>query len=277
MADKTIQDTNTTLLTALGGSTADGDNVYIDRYGVQYADADLSGSSRDLALVEITPGFTGKISAGTGGQLKVVCNRTSTGILRNRSRSQRIEAISTSSAGIIYNVINDPESNGELNLNTCATENAYAVTGTLTCESGVDLEQAYCYSGGVLNLRYATYVLDYVYARGGKVLIERDFVSCDVEGDAEVTINDTRVTPATAINLKGGTLVVKRMGTCALIAGGAGVIDFTSLETPVTISARSCEPGVTIKHTKRSYSLVTWTATAGDTAGGPTLEFVDRK
>lgn len=272
MADRTIQSTDTTLLTALGGTTADGDNVYIDRYSVNYADADLSASSRDLALVELTTGYGGSIAAGAGGgQLKVVCNRTSTGILRNRSKSPRIEVISTSSAGVIYNVVNDPESGGVLDLNTCATENAFAVSGTMNVQSGCDLEQAYCYPGAVMNLRYATYILDYIYGRGGKLVIERDFAAMDVEGGCEANINDTRVTPATGIVMKGGLLVVRRMGLCAALSGGSGMVDFTGLETPVTITARACEPGVTLKFTDRSYGLVTFTGTSGDLAGGPKI------
>lgn len=275
MATVTIQSTDTDLLTALGGTTADGDSVYIDRYSVNYTGADLSGSSRDLALVEVTPGYAGLIGSGAGGaQIKCVCNRTSTGIFRNRSRSGRIELISTSAAGVIYNVVNDPETGGVLDVNTCAVENLYAIGGSTYVQSACDMEQAYCYPGAYLKLAYATYILDYVYGRGGKMVIERDFAAADIEGDCEATINDVRVTPGTSITMKGGLAIIKRMGPCQLLNGGSGMVDFTQLETPVAFNNRLCEPGVILKFTRKTYSLVTFTATTGESvAGGPQILF----
>lgn len=271
MATVKISSDNTALLSALSGTPADGDTVYIDRYATDFASADLS--AYDLALVELSRGYRGRIASGAGGaRLKLVCNRTSTGIFRNRSNSPRVELISTSSAGVIYNIVQSAEG-GVLQVDTCDNEKMHALKGTLLAESGADVNKAYCYPGASLLLRAAAYTVGNLYALGGVCNVQRDLTNADIAGNSEVTFEHANVSPSGTTNLWSGKLKIIESGIVSQLNAYSGVIDLTDLRNPVTFSNRTATPAVTIL-LSRNTPTVTWSATA-DLDSGPVTVYVD--
>lgn len=270
MATKYASVSDPSLATALGGAPSSGDTVYVNKWATDFNAADLSAA--DLLLFVITAGFSGSFQAANSGQLKLVVNQTNTGVFINQSNSPRIDLVSTSSTGVIYEIRNQPAFGGVLTLSTLKCTNFYQTDrGSVRIANDVDLTNAYIDGGRVEFADGASFTTTLITACSGAVTLNRDVTTLNIEGSAEVTINSTNCSPTT-VNMRGGTLVVGECGGVGTLAGYSGVADFSRASRPVTIAARACGPGVLIRLPKSG--LITFTSISGDVGGGPTLEYV---
>ena len=271
MTTRTIASPATNLLTGLGGTVNAADVVYVNKFSVDYVLADLSAS--DLTSLTLTAGFSGTFKTGLSGQLKLVVNQASTGIFTNQSSSPQIDLVSTSSTGVIYEIRNQPAVGGVLNLSTLKCTNFYQTDrGSVRIAADVDLTNAYIAGGRVEFVEGASFTTTLITAGGSAaVTLNRDVTTLNVEGDSEVTINSSYCTPTT-ISMRGGTLNVAECGTIAALNGASGVVDFTRVTLPTTVTARACGPGVTILLPKAG--LVTFSGTSGDFGGGPAIRYL---
>jgi hypothetical protein len=271
MATRTITSANTTLTSALSGSLSAGDTVYINKFAIDFTNADLSAT--DLLNVTLTAGFAGTFKAEANGQLKLVVNQTSTGVVINQSASPRIDLVSTSSTGVIYEIRNQPAVGGLLTLSTLKCTNFYQVDrGNARIAADVDLTNAYISAGRVEFVEGNSFTTTLItVGDDAAVTLNRDVTTLNVEGDCQVTINSSYCTPTT-INLRGGTLYVAECGTIAALNGTSGTADFSRVTIPTTVTARACGPGVEIILPKSG--LVTFSGTSGDFGGGPSIRYV---
>lgn len=270
MTTRTIQSSNVNLLAALGSTVNAADTVFINKYATDFTNGDIS--SADLTALTLTAGFAGTFKAEAGGQLKLVVNQSSTGVLTNQSSSPRIDLVSTSSTGVIYEIRNQPAVGGLLTLATLKCTNFYQVDrGNVRIGADVDMTNAYIDGGRVEFVESNSFTTTTITADSGSVVLNRDVGTLNVEGDVEVTINSSYCTPTT-INMRGGILIVAECGTIAALNGFSGLVDFTRVTVPTTVTARACGPGVTIRLPKSG--LVTFSGTSGDFGGGPTVQVV---
>lgn len=271
MATRTITSVNTALLSALSGALSAGDTVYLDNYSTDYASADLSGT--DLAAVKLTAGCGSRFAADTTAQLKLTCDRTSTGVFTNEGRCPYLEVVSTGPTGVIYEVRQAPQFAGRTLFDNCKVTKLYQTTpGSTRIGANCDLAASY-WTSGTFEIQASTggsYVLTDLYIGGdASGVVRRDLANIYGVGPGTLRLDSTTITPSGVITLGGMTLVVVASGTIPTLQGSAGIVDFTQLRTPVTVSARLCGPGVSILYSKSSKGMVTWSDTSGDYGGGP--------
>lgn len=269
MANRTIANKNTTLSSALAGLSA-GDDAYINLYSTEFINGDISGTA--LKSVTLTAGFSGKFVPGT--PLKIDLSSGSPKRLANYSNAANVDVASTSSAGVIDEIIHNPAGGGPMRVNTCVTTKVYVLNGSLELAAEVDLSaalvevtggsmRALTISGGGTALATLTV--------GGTGIAEmlRDVTTVNVEGGGTAKLSDASCSPTT-VNMRGGTLQVNECSGIGTLQGGSGVIDLRNNKTPFTVTTRALGPGVTIL---RSPSTIdpTYTSTSGDYGGGPQI------
>lgn len=271
MATQTVTNTGTTLSSALSGLGA-GDAVYIDQYSTPYTDGNISTVA--LISVTLTPGFSGQFAAALGTPLKIDLSSGSPKRLANYSNAARVEVLSTSSAGVIDEVIHNPAGGGFMQVNTCKTTKVYVLNGSLDIGSEVDLTGAVAeVSGGAMRaLKISgggTALPTLTVGGNGIAELMRDVTTLNVEGGGTAKLSDSTCSPTT-INMRGGTLQVNQCSAIGTLQGASGVIDLRNNKTPFTVTTRALGPGVTIL---RSPSTIdpTYTSTSGDYGGGPQI------
>jgi hypothetical protein len=275
MADVYLASESTTLATALGTVNA-ADSVFLQDFAVVYTNGDISGD--DLTALTLTPGFEGRFQGA--GVLIAVVNQTSTGILKNQSNSGYIEFTSTSTAGVIYNVINQSSrADGQLHGNTADTQNWYNISGVGFIETNYDVNTAWCYGGQLFIRRTATAatfpLAGSLNVSGGFCELGRDVAQINVSGTGRLRLLNTDITPSGTVNMDGGTIEVIETGAWA--NGGvleAGTIDLTQLKRSFTATSQTWHPGIIIR-VKRTNSATMTRATPTDLAGGPTYQYID--
>lgn len=271
MATRNITAIDPALITALGGTVANTDSVYLDRYATQYSSADLS--AYDLTLLHLTRGFGSELTAANGAQLKAVVDQSGAGVLLNEFAGKLLEVISTSSSGVIKTIINRPqEASATVRLNTMLVTNLLHLAGNLIVESAVNSTTAWVIFARAY-FRYGSSAMTTLHVgNGGVATLERDVTDINVNGTGELLLNDTRVSPGGVTTLNGGTLKIGRTGTIASLAGSSGTLDLRECETPFTVSARAFGPGVTILRRRTDYMTV---SINNDVYGGPKTIIVD--
>lgn len=276
MANRTITSTSTTLLTALGGTVSAGDAVYIDQYPTQFVTGDISANA--IISCTLTAGFSGQFAAALGTPLKIDLSSGAPKRLANYSNAARVEVISTSSAGVIDEIIHNPAGGGYMQVNTCVATKVYVLNGTLDLESLVDLSGATVeVSGGSCRMlktaAAATYpVLTLTVGGSGQAEILRDVGTLNAEGGGTVRISESQCSPTT-VNMRGGTVVINQCSAIGTLQGASGVIDLRNNKTPFTVTTRALGPGVTILRSANTIDP-TYTSTTGDYGGGPVVRTV---
>jgi len=269
MANRTLVTKDDSLLTALGGTVNANDDVFLNKWGINFNPADLSAS--DLKSFTAGSEFDGEFSAAAGAQLTLVVNQTSTGIFTNESRSRRIELVSSSGSGVIYKIVHRPVAGGMLFVNTATANEFVQQGGQSILESGLTLTTHY-QQGGTSIIRYGSTAITTLTLCMDAILdLYRDITNGYVEGSSTLRLMDTRVVPA-SIALRGGTLKIVECGTIAALTG-CGTLDLTECRYPFTITTRTLEPGSIIIQ-RRGTNWMTLGSNA-DRFGGPKIVTVD--
>lgn len=274
---KTVADSDN-LSTHLGSpSLAAGDEIEVTKYATDFiAGTNLSGT--DLLKVTIGPGSSSRFLSANGGALKLTANRTSTGKFINQTSADALELESTSTAGVIYNIINNPKNSGSiLRVNTCDTQNVYQITGTFVQQTDADFNSVYVLGGRFFSRNGSAAVVNFE-VHGGFAEMARDVTTATLRG-GQTNITNSAFTPTT-INI-GGSAVVKviETGNWGTLNGLAGVIDLTECRSSggssgylFTISAGTILPGLTIRQVKGG--LLPDYSACSLPAGAPKIEFV---
>lgn len=274
MATRTITSQNTSLITALGGTVNANDSVYINNYAVDYSAADLSAT--DLARVELTPGYSGRMTAAAGAQLKLVVNQTGSGILVNRSNSPELEIISTSASGVIATIVDEPAFGGaKVTIDICAPTEVFGPgVNTRFFGASCDLSSAVVWlSDGRTVFRKTASAATYPVATlnlGGNAVAEchRDATTVNIGGNAVFAAMDSDCSPTT-VNMQGGRFDMGKCSAVGTLQGSSGVVDQRNLTTPITISTMDLPPTVEIWRSRQT--VVPTVSTDNSPAGGPKI------
>ncbi len=278
MTVRQITAINAALITALGGTVADTDSVYIDKYAIDFNPADLS--AYDLTRLELGSGYSGRMTSA-GQALKCVVNQAGAGLLINRSNSPQLEITSSSAAGVIATFVNAPSFNGTVKLDTCKPTVIYQpMPSTQTLGASCDLSHA---SGLVVitkgrcvlekTLSAATYKATEVTV-GGDAVIDcgRDVGIVNCEGGGTFRCTSDHCSPTT-VNMRGGVFVMGPCSGITTLQGNCGVVDQTGVCAPVTIGTMNLAPTVTILRSSRTVAPTV--TTDNSPAGGPKISYVD--
>jgi hypothetical protein len=252
-------------------SLSAGDTIQFIKFSIAYtAGGDFSAT--DLLLAEIGSECECDFQAALGGQLKLTCNRTSTGQFINRSRrSRRIDLFSTSSTGVIYKIIQ--AGMGPLYLGTlkCAGGLWCIGIGRVYIAGDVDVTTISVDKDG----RCTYYKTSGAFAattinNRGEILIQNDYATLN-NYSGTATHDDPSITPV-QINGLGGTILMKDCGTIGGMTLENTVIDWSQMKGPITVSGTtSIGAGCTIRYAKGGYEP-TWTPSYPSTK--PVIEYV---
>jgi hypothetical protein len=267
------------LLTHLGtalGSIADGDEIQVEKYSQDFT-SQGNLSTKDLLRFRIGPGSSSRFISASGGNLTLVCNRTSTGRFINQSSADQIEIASSSTAGVIYNIENAPaNAAGILRVNTCDCQNGYQIAGRMYQQADADINTMKV-MGGAFFSRNGSAVIAQLDQLAGTSEIERDVTTANVSGGV-MRPNHTAFTPTT-VNFRGGTIKVLETGNWGAFNGDFGLLDLTECKSLggsagylFTISSGTIGPGVVIRQVRGG--LLPDYSGATLVAGGPRIEFV---
>lgn len=251
------------ITTALGGTVASNDTLIFQEGGRRYSSGGTL-TAYDLAAIEFTEGFLGRMDAALGGELRVVVNQTGTGYVFNRSPADRIDMRSSSVSGVINKITH--AGTGTFGLTFAACPLLIQTSGTLIV--GDDANVTTLVMDGAtarLNLDTdASYGVTLIEANHGAARIARPFTTMNVR-NAEVTLDSSSIA-ATTLSLEGGELYVKNAATIGTFNGRAGLIDFTRAERVPVFTTSLHHPGLTIR-LRLGQATPTWgtlTASYGD-------------
>lgn len=233
-------------LTSIGGSLPTNGDTVVAADGSDKYDFEMDLTSRDVLefIVQATrmAGIGDQSVAGSNVPLKLVCDRTSTGKVKNfmGAPGGRFVLESSSSSGVIYEVWNNPAGNGEMSLNTCDTEKFMQMTGSAVIQAGCDLANAYI-SGGMMRLLASAFAATLIEVSGGVADIYRDAATLSVLRAGTAHLRSTTVSPGTATVID-GTLVNEVSGTHTA-ATLRGVLDLRRSQRPFVATTFTSYPG----------------------------------
>lgn len=266
MADYYADGNSKDLIEDLGaeGALADGDTVIIAQGNVNYdagaAENDLS--AKDLLLFVAAPGYVGNL--GTKDYpVKVVSNRTSTGMVRMGWGGQTAYIESSSAAGVIYQFVMDAAQGGKCFLGPCDNEYTLVKAGVLQAAAGADIERLWADGfGHAVLLAVASGAMTEVIARGRSTVdLYRSTAKIHAVGQARIRqLIDSFTT--TDLILESGGIVEGMTGpvTNLYARGGDAVWDLRKATRPVTVTNLYGEGPIEI-----------WVASNGPIPNGPTF------
>lgn len=260
---------STNLITSLGATPANGDNVIIDRSAIDYI-AGTNLSAADLDLFELTPGFAGSFSAELGGALQLVVNDSGAGRFVNRSRARRIDLRSTSITGVIARIVQDG-AGSLLAITECKPASVEVLRGSMVIGQNTDVAAVF-QSGGTCTVRPDTNAITGTYTiTGGEASIARDLAALNQVGGV-TTLDSPTITASGTITLSGGTMFVRQLTSGATFLGEAGVLDLTQMAFQPVFTNSTHWPGLTIR-LARGQSEPTW-GTLTEPYGAAKREYV---
>ena len=221
--------------------------------------------------------MSSRFLASAGGQLVLKANRTSTGQVINQTSADQVEIRAASTAGVIWSLINAPANTSSiLRLDSCDCDLVYQMTGSMYQQSAADVNRVFV-AGGKYFARNGSAALGTVTVLAGSLDIERDCGTLTTTGGV-TNIGHSSFTPGT-VNVRGGTINVKKTGDWGAINGESGVIDLRECKSNggssgylFTISSGTIYPGLTFRQNRGgllpNYSGCTLPL------GSPKIEFV---
>jgi len=243
MATRRNLATSTTLTTDLGGTVSAGDTVLMEQGALKYTASDLSAS--DLANFTLTEGFRGTFR--DAGELKIVANRSGTGVFENRSNAQRIELRSTGPTFKVATIIQD--GTGELALRELLCDLLVCVRGTTYINANVDVDSIVVARGATLIIADdATYPLLDMQCNGGRTILRRKWTgTIAVRGSAVLELASSTIASAGTLTQHAGAVKIINAASVSAFNGFAGSIDVTQAERLPAITSSVHYPDLLIR------------------------------
>jgi hypothetical protein len=259
MATYTNSVISATLTTALGGTPGVGDTANLTQGSIIYqAGIVLTGT---LTAILGTSGFSGGFDPNPLEADVTTLNMQWSGNVW-RHKGNITTAILDAAAGGLFAPVSGTTTNFYGKSGTAYFVDSAVVTNAwVAAPVGSSVQATFTTCG--------TAITAMTVGNNASVLLQRDITTLNQDG-GETTIDSTTVTPTT-INMRGGTLRPKTMGTCTTLTATGGIIDFRQLTADVTFTTANLYPGVTI-YMPRPGLTVTFT-TRNDFGGGPRLVY----
>lgn len=242
-----------------------GDTININKFATRFT-AGLDISAHKAALITIHPQSKCEFMS------PLVCQ---TAALVYNGSGNKFPVRSSSAAGVIDSMVISPaRENVAVEISTCKLTNGlYVLGGIVTVRDDVDTAADVEIARGSLEIVYsATYLIDGVFrAMGGVSRLSRKAVAAQIGGSATVILEESRAVQGN-FEQTGGTFVVADSGTIDQYIGRAGVIDFTRLSRPITITDWQEYPGLTVK-VRKNGPTITKTSSAAP-YGSANYEYV---
>lgn len=249
------------LLTAVGGTVTANDTVWIGKDQL-YTYAGAQNLGQDLVLVGIQASHRKRITG-----LKF--NATA-GAVKLNGAGDLYEISSLGSAAVHADVQVDLAGPGRVNYSDATITALRVVRGMFQAGTDCVVTNCYCSGGETHLLSGASAGTTFQFSGDAIGRVDRDVATINAKDRAKVIINSSTCTPATGIFPEGGTVEFHECGTVAAIgvaAGGAeGVLDFSRLKFPMTVSAIYHSKKLTIILPRHAPDLVTFSST--NTANG---------
>lgn len=240
MADYYADGNSKDLIEDLGaeGALADGDTVIIAQGNVNYdaGAAENNLSAKDLLLFVAAPGYVGNL--GTKDYpVKVVSNRTSTGMVRLGWGGESAYLESSSASGVIYQLVVDAANGGKVFLGPCDNEYTAVYRGTLQAAADADIERLVADGfGRAVLLPVTSGDMTEVIARGrSEVRTFRTAATLHAVAQARIEVGIDTMAPTNLI-VEGGGTVAGKMGDVTNFYARGGEWDLTKATKPITVT-----------------------------------------
>jgi hypothetical protein len=267
-----VTHTGGNLLTALAGTPADGDSVYLGMSADKY-NAGLSMPSIDLLLLNAQAGWSGNLGdPSTGAMLEADFDNAGAGKALCNWAGEYIGLQGGATGVLAYVAVNSVTGSGMVVLKGYSTiTEALVESGTLLVLDDADANLVRM-NGGNVWLTESTLVTNTFYAKSGHAIIERETTTLDI--GAAMVIKKNVAEPLGTVTVgSGGELRLEGLSAIATLleAFPGSVVDFSRIERPISISGitNRFHAGSTLI-LPRDPSMVTL-ATTYRVGGGPNI------